>query len=88
MAATRRQKTYPELRPRARPVGKQLDGEAGLVAAFLRQVLDDTQSPNAEHRQEALGFLRDQTAVTFWCSLIGVNPQTFLAHAQRATGQG
>jgi len=91
MAATRRAKTYRELKPRARPMGRELAGEAGLVAAFLRQVLEDTQSPNGEHRQEALWFLRDPGAVTFWCSLIGVDPQGFVEHARRfqpATGPG
>jgi hypothetical protein len=76
------------LQGRARPTGQALTGELGLIVAFLRQVLEDTQSPNADHRNAALWFLQDTEAVMFWTSLGGIDSTAFLEHAQRACGQG
>jgi len=87
-ARTRREKTYRPLQDRARPLGQSLSGEVGLVAAFLAQVIDDARSDNVDHRQAACWFLRDEGAVTFWCSLGGLDPQAFLEHVRRARGPG
>ena len=88
MGRTRRERQYKPRQERARPLGQYLSGEAGLVAAFLAQVIADTQSPNVDHRNAARWFLRDEGAVTFWCSLGGIDPQAFLEYVQQARGPG
>jgi len=88
MGRTRREKTYRPLQGRVRPLGQCLSGEVGLVTAFLAQVVADAQSANVDLKNEAVWFLSDHIAVTFWCSLVDVDPGAFLARAQRALGPG
>src|SRR5215471_14860319 len=70
----RRTRTLAEgVRPKSLP----LCGEAGLVAAFLRLLVDDLTSADASLREAAAEFLADDGAVRFWCSLGGVDDTLF-----------
>jgi hypothetical protein len=59
-----------------------------LVTAFLRQVVTDLTSDDAHVRTEALWFVEDKPALTFWWSLAGIDPEAFVEHVQRARGPG
>jgi hypothetical protein len=88
MAATRRERRYREVRPRARPKHQDIAGEKGLIAAVLRQALADATSTHVDRRNEARWFLQDEQAVAFWLDLAEIDHQTFQAHVQRALGPG
>ena len=85
--ASRRSRRRGRVVERGRPHGQALHGEAGLIAALLQQVVADLTSDHAEVRTEALTFLSDRTAVTFWCSLVDIDTEAFLEHV-RALGPG
>jgi hypothetical protein len=62
----------PRGEPRVRPAGQVLADEVGLVTAFLQQIISDTRSEKEPLRTEAVHFVRADTAVRFWCSLVGL----------------
>jgi hypothetical protein len=65
-----------------------LEGERGLVTAFLQLVVSDLKSDRAHLRTEAQEFVADDTALSFWTSLVGLDVGAFRERAQRALGPG
>jgi len=88
VARTRRERTYRPMGDRVRPLGEVLDGELGLIAAVLRQVVEDSQRPQAPYYAEVEAFLTDASLLQGWCALVDVDAQAFAAYVRRARGQG
>jgi hypothetical protein len=58
-------------------------GEVGLVAAFLAQVVTDARSDNAFFRAEAVQFLSDHAAVTFWTEMVDLDAHAFVERVRQ-----
>ena len=49
-----------------------LDPELGLLAAVVQQALHDARSRRPDIRAEAMQFLKDQAALSWWGDVLGV----------------
>jgi hypothetical protein len=62
------------------------DGELMLLSAIIRQALQDAQSTREHIREDALHFLRNEKAVAYWDSALGLDGR-LLKEAARLLAQ-
>jgi hypothetical protein len=66
-------------RRRVREADRQLrlEGETGLIVAFLKPLAHDLQPPSQAIRAEAATLVNDERALAQWTEAIDVDPSVF-----------
>ena len=66
----------------------RLDPAMALLGAVVRQALDDARSRQADVRDEALQFLRDEAALAWFGQQLGVGDDVLQERVQALLGDG